>query len=99
MNTPNHMQDEDKPQEEESGKVKEEDKKLWPREPLRPENEKASAEIERHLWPEEEVEDEEEKKLWPREAMRPEDEKADAEIKRQLWSEEEKKAGKPKKKE
>jgi hypothetical protein len=88
---------ENTPQEKDSGKVKE-DKKLWPREPLRPEDEKASAEIERHLWPEGEAEGEEEKKIWPREPLRAEDEKAKAEIERELWSEEENKEGKPKKK-
>jgi hypothetical protein len=99
MNTPNSTQDENKPQEKESGKIKEEDKKLWPREPLRPEDEKASTEIERHLWPEEEVKDEEEKKIWPREPLRPEDEKAEAEIERQLWTEEEGEEEKQKKNE
>jgi hypothetical protein len=79
---------------------KEEDKKLWPREDMRTEDEKANAEVERHLWPEGEVkeEEEEEKKVWPREGLRKEDEKADAEVERDLWTEDEgKKKEQPKK--
>jgi hypothetical protein len=97
MSTQGDQPEEVEPQETESGQKKGEDKKLWPREPLRAEDEKASAEIERHLWPEGEPEDEE-KKIWPRETLREEDEKTSAEIERELWSEEENKGGESKKK-
>jgi hypothetical protein len=76
---------------------KEEDKKLWPREDMRAEDEKANAEVERHLWPEGDVKEEEEKKIWPREGERGKDEKASAEVERDLWTEdEEKKREQPK---
>jgi hypothetical protein len=97
MNTLTNMPDEIEPQEKESDKKIEEDKKLWPRDPLREENEKASAETERHLWPEGEAEEEEDKKLWPRDPLREEDEKASAEKERELWTEDEKKEEEKKK--
>ena len=92
MNTQSNAPDEIEPQEKSGDENKEEDKKLWPREPMRAEDEKASAEIERHLWPEGEAEaEEEDKKLWPREKLRDKDEKASAEVERTLWDEDEKK--------
>jgi hypothetical protein len=98
MSTQGNKPDKDERQEKESGSEIDEEKKIWPRESLREEDEKASAEIERHLWPEGEPEDEE-KKIWPRESLREEDEKTSAEIERELWSEDEKKGDVQKKKE
>ena len=63
MNTLTNKPDEIEPQEKESDKKKiEEDKKLWPRDPLREEDEKASAEKERELWTDDENKEREGKK-------------------------------------
>ena len=98
MNTLTNMPNEIEPQEKESDKKVEEDKKLWPRDPLREEDEKASAETERHLWTDGEADEEQkDKKLWPRDSLREEDEKASAETERHLWTEGEKKEEQKKK--
>ena len=63
MNTLTNKPDEIEPQEKESDKKKiEEDKKLRPRDPLREEDEKASAEKERELWTDDEKKEREGKK-------------------------------------
>jgi hypothetical protein len=56
------MPDEIEPQEKEGDKKIEEDKKLWPRDPMREEDEKVSAEKERELWTEDKNKEEEKKK-------------------------------------